>query len=70
MLGKKHYIAMSIIFTSVLFGLMHLIWKSAPELIFTTSAGVVFGIIYYKSKSIWPPVVAHIINNIFWLLFF
>lgn len=60
---------LGILFTSLLFGLMHLIWGSGLEFVFTCFAGLVFGILYYKSENLWVPITAHITNNIVWLVF-
>ena len=54
--------------TSVLFGIMHLIWRNPLEFFFTTFAGFIFGYQFYKTKSIWPPTIAHIMNNTTWLI--
>jgi uncharacterized protein len=60
---------LGILFTSLLFGLMHLIWGSGPEFVFTFFAGLVFGILYYITDNLWVPITAHITNNIVWLVF-
>jgi membrane protease YdiL (CAAX protease family) len=54
--------------TSVLFGIMHLIWRDPLEFFFTTAAGFIFGYQFYKTKSIVPPTIAHIVNNTTWLI--
>jgi len=60
----------SLLLNSILFGLMHLIWRSPIEFVFTTTAGFVFGLQYNNTGSLWPPTLSHIINNTIWLLAF
>ena len=49
---------------SVLFAVMHLTWRSIPELGFVFLAGIVLGGLYLKTKSLMAPIVAHGINNV------
>lgn len=48
---------------SVMFGVMHLTWRSIPELGFTFFAGLVFGYLYYRTHSLTAPIIAHGIGN-------
>ena len=48
---------------SLMFGVMHLTWRSMPELGFTFSAGLLFGYLYYKTHSLTAPIVAHGVGN-------
>ena len=48
---------------SLLFAVMHLTWRSLPELGFVFLAGLVLGFLYWKTKSLLVPIVAHGINN-------
>ncbi len=48
---------------SLMFGVMHLTWRSIPELGFTMFAGLVFGYIYYRTRSLTAPIIAHGIGN-------
>ncbi len=48
---------------SVMFGVMHLTWKSVPELGFTLFAGLVFGYLYHRTQSLTAPVIAHGVGN-------
>lgn len=50
--------------TGFLFSVMHLTWRSVPELGFTFFAGMLFGYIYYKTKSLVAPIVLHGVNNV------
>ncbi len=49
---------------SIIFAVMHLTWRSFPELGFVFFAGLILGILYYKTKSLVAPIVAHGINNV------
>ncbi|MFC1991651.1 lysostaphin resistance A-like protein [Chloroflexota bacterium] len=49
--------------TSLLFAVMHLTWRSIPELVFVFIAGLIFGGLYLKTKSLVAPIVMHGINN-------
>ena len=46
--------------SAFLFGMMH---QNAEQLLYATGAGVVFGWIYVRTRSLWPCVLAHFINN-------
>ena len=48
---------------SLMFGIMHLTWRSIPELGFTFFAGVIFGYIYYRTRSLAAPIIAHGVGN-------
>ncbi len=49
---------------SFLFAIMHLTWRSIPELFFVFFAALVFGGMYLKSKSLVAPIVSHGIGNV------
>lgn len=48
---------------SLMFAVMHLTWRSIPELVFTFVAGLIFGYLYYRTRSLTVPIVAHGIAN-------
>ena len=48
---------------SIMFSVMHLTWRSIPELVFTFVAGLAFGYLYYRTRSLTAPIVAHGIAN-------
>lgn len=48
---------------SLMFGVMHLTWRSIPELAFTFLAGLMFGYLYYRTRSLTAPIVAHGVGN-------
>jgi hypothetical protein len=49
---------------SLLFAVMHLTWRSMPELGFVFIAGLILGFLYWKTKSLVAPIVAHGVNNV------
>ena len=48
---------------SLMFGVMHLTWRSIPELGFTFFAGLMFGYLYYRTRSLTAPIIAHGVGN-------
>ncbi len=65
---NKHQVIMSIVLSSLVFGLMHItnIWASNQgvfgtimQIMQATAAGVFLGSIYYKTKNIWSVVFIH-----------
>ena len=50
--------------TAFLFAVMHLTWRSVPELSFVFGAGLILGILYYQTKSLVAPIVAHGVINV------
>ena len=48
---------------SLMFGVMHLTWRSIPELGFTFLGGMLFGYLYYRTNSLTAPIVAHGVCN-------
>ena len=48
---------------SLMFGVMHLTWRSIPELGFTFIAGLIFGYLYHRTGSLTAPIVAHGVGN-------
>jgi hypothetical protein len=53
-----------IFLASLMFAVMHLTWRSIPELFFVFFAGVILGYLYYKTKSLVAPIVMHGIGNV------
>ncbi len=49
---------------SFLFAIMHLTWRSIPELGFVFIAGLILGALYLKTKSLTAPIVAHAVTNV------
>jgi len=54
----------SLIFVSVIFMLLHAGWKSVTDLIFVFFAGVFYGIMFLRTKSIVGISISHGITNI------
>lgn len=50
----------AVIISSILFGLMH---QNPYQVIYTAVAGIVLGMAYVKTGSIWLPTAMHFINN-------
>ena len=65
-LKKKISIKWTIIIQAVLFGIFHgnLIQGS-----YATLLGIVFGYVTYKTKSLWPAVIIHMVNNLIATMF-
>ncbi|MBR7185662.1 MAG: CPBP family intramembrane metalloprotease [Clostridia bacterium] len=51
----------AIVGSAVLFGLMH---GNLGQLFYTTMAGVLLAWCYVETRSIWPGVIAHMLNNL------
>ena len=49
--------------TSLMFGIMHLTWRSIPELGFTSLAGLAFGYLYHKTHNLTASIMAHGVGN-------
>ncbi len=47
-----------------LFGIMHMTWRSVPELGFTFAAGIILGYIYHKTGNLYASIAMHSVNNI------
>jgi membrane protease YdiL (CAAX protease family) len=54
----------ALVSTSALFAVMHLTWRSIPELGFVFIAGLIMGGMYIKTKGLVAPILFHAINNI------
>ncbi len=51
----------AIVYSALIFGVIHFI---PIQVISAFFAGLVLGYIYYKTKSLWLPIVIHILNNV------
>jgi membrane protease YdiL (CAAX protease family) len=47
-----------------IFGIMHMTWRSVPEIGFTFLAGVLLGYYYHRTGSLIGPIVLHSVNNV------
>jgi membrane protease YdiL (CAAX protease family) len=50
--------------SAIVFAVMHLTWRSIPEIGFVFVAGVVLGVLYLKSKNLTAPIIAHATGNV------
>jgi uncharacterized protein len=50
--------------TSFLFAVMHMTWRSIPELFFVFGAALILGGLYIKTKSLIAPIWFHAVNNV------
>ena len=48
---------------SFMFAVMHLIWRSIPELFFVFFGGMVLGYLYYKTGSLTASIAVHAVGN-------
>jgi len=48
---------------SLMFMVMHLTWRSIPELGFTFLVGMLLGYLYHKTRSLTAPIIAHGVGN-------
>jgi len=53
-----------IILASLIFAVMHLTWRSIPELFFVFFASLILGYIYHKTKSLVGPIMMHGTGNV------
>jgi membrane protease YdiL (CAAX protease family) len=53
-----------LILASLMFAIMHLTWRSLPELGFVFIAGLILGFLYWKTKNLALPIIVHGINNV------
>lgn len=53
-----------LILASLMFAIMHLTWRSVPELGFVFIAGLVLGFLYWKTKNLVLPTIVHGANNV------
>ncbi len=62
---KPYGKGMAVIVSALLFGLMHM---NAAQLLYATAAGIVLGLVYVKTNSLWLCVLIHFCNNFFSIL--
>ncbi len=60
-LSKKISIKWTIIIQAILFGVFHF---NLIQGAYATLLGLVFGYVTYKTKSLWPAVIIHMVNNL------
>jgi len=59
-LSKNISIPATIIIQGVLFGIYH---ANLIQGVYASLLGIIFGFITYKTQSLWPAIIAHMINN-------
>lgn len=59
-LKKRFSLAWTIVIQGILFGMFHL---NLVQGSYATLLGIVFGYVTYKTKSLWPAIIIHIVNN-------
>lgn len=68
---SKDNVRSAIIVSSLTFGIGHIInllngaslVPTLIQVIYATAVGYLFVLIFYKSKSLWPPIITHVIVN-------
>jgi len=53
-----------LVLAAAMFAVMHLTWRSIPELFFVFAAGLILGYVYWKTKSLAMPIIIHAANNV------
>lgn len=59
-LSKNISIPVTIIIQGVLFGIYH---GNLIQGVYASLLGIIFGFITYRTQSLWPAIIAHMINN-------
>lgn len=59
----------TIIISSILFGVMHVLLSVYQQFFHSTVLGVVLGLLALRSGSLWPCVIMHMVNNAMAVLF-
>ncbi len=63
-LAKVFGVKGGLILASLVFAVMHLTWRSLPELAFVFIAGLILGALYWKTKNLTLPIIVHGANNV------
>jgi membrane protease YdiL (CAAX protease family) len=53
-----------LVLASVLFCIMHLTWRSVPELFFVFLAGLLFGSLYLKTRGLYLSILVHCMDDV------
>ncbi len=62
-LGKSYRTGTAIVISAFLFGFLHVLLSLFQQLFGATLLGLVLGLIAVRSRSLWPGVLFHFINN-------
>ncbi|MDV4152201.1 type II CAAX endopeptidase family protein [Clostridium sp. AL.422] len=65
-LKKKVSIRWTIIIQAIMFGVFH---GNIIQGSYATLLGIVFGYVTYKTKSLWPAIIMHMVNNLIATMF-
>lgn len=60
-LSKRFSVKWAILLQAVIFGMVHI---NMIQVIYATVIGIVLGYFVYKSGSIWPAIIIHMVNNL------
>lgn len=73
---KQHPVMKSVVWSSILFGGMHALnygaqpfWDTTNQIIYAMGIGLILASMYYVTKNIWVPIVAHAIMDYTALIF-
>ncbi|MFQ5891267.1 MAG: lysostaphin resistance A-like protein [Candidatus Methanofastidiosia archaeon] len=55
----------ALVFSNVLFGIMHIVWQSPVEIVFVFSVGMLLGIIFFYTRNLFLVSVIHGVLNFF-----
>jgi len=53
----------ALFFTAFLFAIMHIGWQSSADIVFVFSVGFFYGVIFYKTKSLFGITISHGLTN-------
>lgn len=53
-----------IFLSSAAFAIMHLTWRSLPEVAFVFVVGVILALIFYRTRSLIGPIIMHRVGNV------
>lgn len=59
--NKYLYVVLGLFFSTLIWSLLHF---QINVIIFTFIFGIILGYIYYKSKSLWPSYITHVLKNL------
>lgn len=63
-INKKLGAVAAIILPSLIWAPLHLQYEGATQIILIID-GIFLGLVRYKTRSVWPPIILHIIGNLF-----
>jgi membrane protease YdiL (CAAX protease family) len=62
-LSRAFGTTIGLVSASFMFAVMHLMWRSTPELFFVFFGGMVLGYLYQKTGSLTAPIAVHAVGN-------